>query len=130
MANLNMFIGRSQYTATQQALAGEEGQAFMDILNRLDATIDGMPTPYATDGQGDAAIAYLHYFRGNMDWYILERDVNANDAQLQAFGYADLGYGAELGYINIHELIGRGVELDYYFKPTAVRNIGASPSAR
>ena len=63
----------------------------------------------ASDGKGDDAVVYLHYFRGGMDWYITEKDME--EEQHQAFGLADLGYGGELGYISIQELIDNGVSL-------------------
>ena len=36
---------------------------------------------------------------------------------LQAFGYADIGYGPEAGYISIEELLENDVELDLYWTP-------------
>jgi len=60
-------------------------------------------------------IAHLHYFTGSGDWYITERDTSTE--QHQAFGLADLGYGGELGYISIAELIANNVELDLHFTP-------------
>ena len=60
---------------------------------------------YEQGGKGDAAIVHLHYFTSSGDWYITERDTSV--AQHQAFGSADLGYGPELGYISIAELIAK-----------------------
>ena len=80
-----------------------------------------MPRGYEQDGKGDSAIAYLHYFTGSCDWYITERDTT--DEQHQAFGLADLGYGPELGYISVQELIENGAELDLYFEPKPLKEI-------
>jgi hypothetical protein len=121
---LFQFIGTSQAAATREALRGEEGEAFAAILARLADTITTMPTSYQTDGRGRAAIAHLHYFRGGMDWYITERDIDADgEGQVQAFGLANLGYGAELGYISLPEILAAGVELDYHWSPRALSAI-------
>lgn len=84
-----------------------------------------MPKTYEQDGKGLKAIAYLHYFTGNADWYITEKDMSDPDepGQLQAFGLANLGYGGELGYISIVELLKRGAELDYHFEPCPLDEI-------
>ena len=42
--------------------------------------------------------------------------------QVQAFGIADLGMGAGLGYISIPELLENGAELDIYY--TTPKTIG------
>ncbi|MBU2766638.1 DUF2958 domain-containing protein, partial [Acidithiobacillus ferrivorans] len=59
----------------------------------------------------------LHYFKGQADWYITEKDIDPDGAgQTQAFGLADLGMGyPEMGYISIQELVQAGVEMDYHF---------------
>lgn len=44
---------------------------------------------YEQDGKGEEAIVTLHYFRGGMDWFITEKDMEPE--QHQAFGLADLG---------------------------------------
>jgi hypothetical protein len=75
---------------------------------------------YETDGQGDNAVVYLHYFLNGCDWYITEKDME--DDQLQAFGYANLGYGGELGYISIQEIVTVGAELDLHWTPKPLKD--------
>jgi hypothetical protein len=83
-----------------------------------------MPATYATESQGRAAIAHLHYFLGGADWWIIEKDSDPDNAgQVQAFGIADLGMGPELGYISIPELLEVGAELDFYHTPKTVAEI-------
>ncbi len=90
------------------------------ILNHLAAvteTITTMPKTYETDGQGDKALVFLHYFSSGSDWWITERD--CEEDQLQAFGLVCLNGDremAELGYIDIEELGREGVELDLYWQ--------------
>lgn len=122
--NINKFLSVSQRFAISDACSGEEGEYFLDKLQALQKLIDTMPKTYEQDGKGDDAIVYLHYFRGGMDWYITERDME--DEQLQAFGLADLGYGGELGYISIQELIDNNVELDLYWEPKTLREVKAA----
>lgn len=136
MPLLKQFIGKSQLAAMGAGVRGEEGQFFKDKFVEVAKVIEGMPHTYQTDGQGDKAVAYLHYFKGGMDWYITEKDVgDAEDekegisGQIQAFGYADLGHGGELGYISIKELIESGVELDLYWSPKSIGAIKGKDDA-
>ena len=126
---LKPFIGKSQVSCLTDCLAGEEGDYFHDMLTALVERIDKMPKTYERDGLGDGAIVYLHYFKGSGDWYITEKDKgdpdDTDNGQHQAFGYADLGYGAEMGYISIAELIASNVEIDLYFTPTTVGELKA-----
>lgn len=124
MPLIKQFIGKSQLAAMGAGVRGEEGQFFKDKFVEVAKVIEGMPKTYETDGQGDKAIAYLHYFKGAGDWYITEKDSDPDgEGQAQAFGYADLGQGGELGYISIQELIGAGVELDLYWSPKSIGEI-------
>ena len=118
---LACFIGYSQLLAIGEGLQGEEGEFFSSKLAQLAGLIDTMPRVYEQDGKGDAAIAHLHYFTAGCDWYITERDIT--EEQHQAFGLADLGYGPELGYISIAELLENGAELDLHFEPRPLDQI-------
>ena len=120
-ADLKPFIGKSQLAVMVQSCKGEEGDWFITRMVELAAEILAMPKTYEQDGKGDAACAYLHYFKGSADWYITERDMEPK--QHQAFGLANLGHGDELGYISITELCAAGVELDLHFTPNSIGNI-------
>lgn len=109
---LKGFIGRQQLAVLNELCRGEEKQFFINKLVELGEIVSNMPVTYETDGMGDPVV-YLHYFINGCDWYITERDCETE--QLQAFGKADLGYGAELGYISIVELLECGAELDLHW---------------
>ena len=116
------FVGQSQLRAIGTICRGEEKQFMFDKLVEYGIRIESMPKIYDQDGKGDNAVAYLHYFKGNMDWYITEKDIQPE--QLQAFGLADLGNGEpEIGYISITELVDHGVELDLHFIPETIGKI-------
>lgn len=129
LPKLRSFIGKSQLFCLEQGTRGEESQYFLDLICQLAERIIAMPGVYEQDGKGDEAIVYLHYFRGGMDWFITEKDIEDDDepGQHQAFGLSDLGHGGELGYICIRELIECHVELDFYFEP---RTLGAVQAER
>lgn len=113
---LQSFIGSAQLSVIGELCYSEERRYFYSKLVELANIVETMPTTYQTDGQGDQAIVHLHYFTADADWYITERDCEAE--QLQAFGKADLGMGyPELGYISIVELLECGAELDFYWQP-------------
>jgi hypothetical protein len=117
------FLGTSQAIAIIEALKGEEGEWFAAKVRELLGIVKTMPDPYVTDGQGRSAIAQLHYFHANgSHWYITERD--SSEAQIQAFGLADLGMGyPELGYINIFNICQHGAELDLHWTPKPLHRI-------
>jgi hypothetical protein len=125
---LSNFINRAQLTVLVNNCRGGEGRFFRNKLVEMAETIKTAPVTYQTDGLGDLARVVLHYFRGNQDWYITERDIETQ--QHQAFGLADLGEGyPETGYISIVELIRHGVELDLYWTPRTLAEVKAKIAA-
>lgn len=120
--SFRQFLSRGQYRSIADAMRGEEGAEFIDKAQVLARLIDGMAKTYEQDGKGDQATAYLHYFKGGADWYITEKDASGKGTE-QAFGSADLGQGAELGYISIDELARNNVELDLYFAPVTLASV-------
>jgi len=121
---LKLLTTPEQFEVITDAMLGEEGDHFIEIIDRIHATWAQMPKTYETDAQGRAALAHLHYFTGGCDWWIVEKDADPDHAgQVQAFGIADLGMGAELGYISIPELLENGAELDLYFKTVTIGEI-------
>lgn len=119
--NLRGFIGTAQLSVIGELCRGEEKQFFFDKLVELADTVQTMPVTYGTDGQGDQAVVQLHYFTQGCDWYITERDCESE--QLQAFGKADLGYGGELGYISLVEILECEAELDLHWTPKKLAEI-------
>lgn len=122
------FLSRSQMYALRSTFDCEERQFFFDRVTELSQLVATMPKTYEQDGMGDAAVVHLHYFMGGCEWYITEKDCEAD--QLQAFGLADLGHGGELGYIAITEITRHGAELDLYFKPQTLGEIRAARAGR
>ena len=115
---LKLLTTPQQFEVITDAMLGEEGDHFIELIDRIHAMWQAMPKTYETDGQGCAALAQLHYFTGGCDWWIVEKDADPDHAgQIQAFGIADLGMGPEPGYISIPELLENGAELDLYFTP-------------
>lgn len=109
-----------------ECLGGKEREFFISKMVELQDTIMAMPVTYQQDGLGDNAIAHLHYFTGGQNWYITEKDMEG-DGTIQAFGMVDLGFGSELGYISIAELVQINVvELDLHWKPKTLADISAS----
>ena len=124
MEFLRVFINPQQHRFTAKLMQGEEGQFYIDKMIELATRIETMPKVYEQDGKGDEATAYLHYFYGNMDWYITEKDTEPE--QNQAYGLANLGYGGEVGYISIMELTENRIELDYHFTPRKISELPES----
>ncbi len=119
---LKGFMSSTQLSVIGELCYSEERRYFYSKLVELANIVSSMPVTYETDGQGDQAIIYLHYFTANCDWYITERDMEVE--QLQAFGMADLGTGyPELGYISIVELLECRAELDLHWQPRKLAEI-------
>lgn len=115
------FMGEAQYSILKSAISKPDNE-FEDVINELYQTITTMPRTYEQDGKGNAAVAYLHYFKGNSDWWITEKDMGTE--QQQAFGLASMnGYEPELGYISIEELKSVNAELDFYWTPKTIGEI-------
>lgn len=119
------FMPASQRFAFLEMLNGEEGQFFIDNLWDLAKTIRGIPVTYNTeDVAAQDKVLHLHYFKGGVDAWIVERDVGV---QQQAYGKITVMGGgwreAEWGYISIQELIENGVELDFYWTPKTVKEM-------
>lgn len=127
LKNIKPFLGRMQHDTIQGFIKrGEESQFYAEKMIELEQLIKDMPVTYQTDGQGKKAVAQLHYFRGNRDWYITEKDVEGG--VLQAYGYVDAGHGLEGGYINIEEVASVNAELDLYFEPKTIHTVeGTEP---
>ena len=77
---LKMLTSPEQYEVITDAMLGEEGDHFIEIIDRIHATWQAMPKTYETDGQGRAALAHLHYFIGGCDWWIVEKDADPDHA--------------------------------------------------
>ena len=119
------FLPGIQARIVRQGLRGEESRGFIEILTNLKKIIDKMPATYETQKVSKQdKICQLHYFRGGMDFYIVEKDKGDprdsgadKGAQFQAYGFSNIGYGFEMGYVSIQELKENNIELDFHFEP-------------
>ena len=115
------YINPQQLACINQLIEeSEEAQFFVDKLEELTALINAMPETYHCEAVENPNV-YLHYFNSTMDFYIVEKDMC--DEQLQAFGLVDMGYGKELGYISIKELLENNMELDLYWETKKLNEI-------
>lgn len=125
MKFLRQWMPAGQWHTFNSFLKGEEKEFFQKKARELVKVISEMPKTMETDGQGDKAILYLHYFNGPFDWYIQEKDEYAD--QNQAFGLVHM-HEAELGYISIPELTRNAVELDLHWEPKTRAQLEAKNS--
>ncbi len=126
--SLRGFIPSTQLDVMGKLCRGEEGDFFRGKFLEFAERVANMPKTYEQDGMGDDAIAHLHYFSSGCDWYITEKDMETE--QRQAFGYANLGYGGELGYISLVEICRHPrVELDLHWAPKELWKIKLAEAA-
>ncbi|MBT9499486.1 MAG: hypothetical protein IV103_20205 [Zoogloea sp.] len=135
---LEKFMPIDQRFTLKEQLKGKEGiaiaQAVLETVHRILAT----PLTYQTEAiHMPEKVVHLHYFRGGVDAWIVERDLGecpdpehllaGIGEQRQAFGKCDVFGGgwwdAEWGYVSIQFLIEAGVELDLHWEPKAVKEI-------
>ncbi len=125
IAALRGFVPFAQLAVIGDCCRGEEGYFFRAKMLEYAERVHNMPQTYEQDGKGDDAVVYLHYFSGGADWWITEKDMEAE--QRQAFGYVDLGYGGELGYISLVEICETpSIELDLHWTPKTLRDVKAA----
>ena len=118
---LKNFISKQQINSLEYLLKSEEKQYFKDKIDEIYTIVDTMPKTYETDGQGNEAIAYLHYYKSGIDFFVTEKDME--EEQLQAFGLVNMNGELELGYISIQELLELNFELDLNFVPKKLKEI-------
>ncbi|MBW2560014.1 MAG: DUF2958 domain-containing protein [Deltaproteobacteria bacterium] len=124
LKTLEGFIGGAQLRCMVDGCRGEEGDYFKGKLSEMADTVATMPDTYGQESLGNLAVVHLHYFVGACDWHITERDCDPDgQGQIQAFGVANLGYGAELGYISIQEILANGGELDLHWAPKTLKEV-------
>lgn len=102
----------------QDRRRGHRFQAPKADLKKVPGLYETESTPLAEK------IVHLHYFTGAADWYIVEIDPETQ----KAFGYADLGYGGEWGYMDLTEMATvssnyLGIERDKWWTPVAAGTI-------
>ncbi len=143
-ATLKPYLSVQQYLVMLENCKGEEGAFFEEKFKEMAYRVSTMPKTYDCEDDNDPVVS-LHYFLGESDWYIIEKDIE--DGVSQAFGYAILNGDlmcAELGYISISELVGTKihingdlydgnnktsvkvplhVELDLYFEPRPLSEV-------
>lgn len=122
------FISSRQLNVIGDLCRGEEAQFFLQKIIEFTDRISNMPKTYEQDGMGDKAVAHLHYFTPNADFYIIEKDIGDQDGpngpQHQAYGLVSLhGEYPEKGYISLPEIFAAGAELDLHFTPDTIENI-------
>lgn len=126
-AVLREFLSKEQLGHMLREAKGEEGEYFTTQLASLAAAVRSMPKSYETDGQGDNAVAHLHYFLNGSDWYITEKDMDDDgEGQVQAYGFVVLNDDVEMaekGYVSIKEITGLGAELDLHWTPKPLARV-------
>jgi hypothetical protein len=125
---LESFVGTQQGACIRSMMRGEESKWFKDKIQELQTLVDSMPVTYETETKTAPAVASLHYFKGSTDAWIVELDKGVPgdtpaDYQRQAWGVVDIGYGPEMGYVSIPELLQAGMELDLNWKPCPIDQI-------
>jgi hypothetical protein len=102
----------------------------MKIITK--AEIKSLPPLGATDGQGDDAVAWVHWFTPSWDWWATEYDPETGDM----YGYVH-GFDDEWGYFSLVELeeimrekplglIQGGIERDLHWTPKTIGEIKKS----
>ena len=117
-SQLRPYLFAGQLATLEQLCEGEEGEYFRGLVVELAAQIGSIPAMDEGPEVTNDSPVKLHYFYQGSDWYIFELEHVAEDDVVLGFGWAILGGDyqmAELGCINVSELLVCGVELDLHF---------------
>lgn len=130
-AAVSPFFPKSQLRIASQAIADRKHpdwrsnkEYWIKVLEKSVATFENMPKTYQTSSQKLAeCVAYLHYFSGSNDWWIVEKDLESQ--QLQARGAAKFGFHqSDIGFISIESLCNTPLmELDLFWQPKMLKDI-------
>ena len=123
------FMGLPQWASLQSLMSGsEESEFFQRVAADLAQRIEAMPVTGGQEDDSDAdQTVYLHYFLGASDVWVLEKDVGGGVEQVFAFALLNADYQmAELGYVDLSELLLLGFELDFHFSPNPLAEVGES----
>lgn len=111
-----------QLYTMSSAKGGKEREFFNNLFKTLAVTIHELPARHKTQGQGEHAVACLHYRCGTSHWYVVEKGNDTEPAYGLSILGGDLGT-ASFGDINIHELTAMGIELDLRWQAKSVGRI-------
>ncbi len=92
---------------------------YIDTLEELGKTLQKTPKIYAQDGKGYDAIVYAHYFFGDTDVFVTERDGD----ELFAYTILNGDYEmSELGYQSLSEIKNIAFfQLDFFWEEKTLR---------
>jgi hypothetical protein len=125
LAKIAHYMSPAQVAAVRQCLRENNGEAtfFADKMEHLAQLIRETPDVRANPDRK----AYLHYFMGNYDAYVMEIDREdgppAPGDDVLAYGwcrFAHMPDCAEFGYLSITEITQAGAELDFHFTPQPI----------
>jgi len=122
------YMGRSQWVVLQSLMDGsEESGFFKDIAAHLRRSVEAMPTAGGQRLGEEAPMVYLHYFLGASDVWVLEKAEGGGVEQVFAFSLLNGDHQmAELGYVDLSELLLVGFELDFHFEPKPLSEVRES----
>ena len=126
------FMGWPQWASLQSLMSGsEESEFFQRVAADLAQRIEAMPVIGGKEDSDAAQTVYLHYFLGASDVWVLEKDVGGGVEQVFAFALLNADYQmAELGYVDLSELLLLGFELDFHFSPKPLAEVRESVRKR
>jgi len=123
-------IGQLGAMAEGTRKRGDDKMFFVEKLEEMADIVNNMAKTYDTEEmEKDDKIVALHYFMSDRDYYIIEKDMEEDEPQYQAYGIYKIASTMDsfkFGYICIAELIKYGAELDLHLTPCTVGALLAS----
>ncbi len=124
------YVPVEQYAVLQGLIKRSSEWAFYaERMQAIAQIIDQLPPVYATQNNSDAEkIVGLHYFGGAVDSYLIEKDIEWEEGDYdRSYGYQDVGYGGEQGYISVKEICKHPLmQLDLHFEPMTLKALKIS----
>ena len=125
---LATYMGHPQWVVLQSLMDGsEESGFFKEIAAHLRRSGEAMPAAGGQRLDEEAPMVYLHYFLGASDVWVLEKAEGGGVEQVFAFSLLNGDHQmAELGYVDLSELLLVGFELDFHFEPKPLSEVRES----
>ncbi len=125
---LATYMGHPQWVVLQSLMDGsEESGFFKEIAAHLRRSVEAMPAAGGQRLDEEAPMVYLHYFLGASDVWVLEKAEGGGVEQVFAFSLLNGDHQmAELGSVDLSELLPVGFELDFHFEPKPLSEVRES----
>lgn len=125
LARLNGVLGDAQWQSMKEMLevGGPQAELAASKVFEIQQSIRSLPVGEATGTIRDDALCYLHYQKGDINFYVTEKQFHEGAGELvMCMRVVDGGRNVDFFYARLDAINGfvDGLELDLYWKPMTI----------